>query len=69
MDKDELLAEAALILEQEGWLLERMYRETSSARIRSFNDRYKAWQRKVVEARLQGPLEATGMWPEPPDNS
>jgi len=42
--KNELLEQAALILEQEGWLICRYARETGSGRMRDFADRYKEWQ-------------------------
>lgn len=63
--KDDLLAEAALILEQEGWLTTFYAHETNSTRLRDFSDRYKEWQEKVDSARNQDPT----MWPQPPDNS
>lgn len=65
--KDELLEEAAEILEQEGWLVGRHAHELSgsSARWNAFSKRYSSWQEKVNQARKQG----LDMWPEPPDNS
>jgi hypothetical protein len=58
--------EAALILEQEGWIVERTAHETSSRRMRAFGERYRAWQAKVDQFRAANP-EPT--WPKPPDNS
>ena len=63
--KEELQAEAAFILEQEGWQLSRWARDTGSARLRRFAERYEAWQAKVKALRKSGAQE----WPEPPDNS
>ncbi len=64
-DKTLLLEEAALILEQEGWLLQRLAQETGSGRLRRFFRRYEAWQTKVNAWRSKHPET----WPEPPDNS
>ncbi len=66
MSKDELLAEAALILEQEGWLVVRQAHETGSHRLKKFAARYEVWRAKVAEARR---LDPKVMWPEAPDNS
>lgn len=66
--RQELEAEGAYILEQEGWLLGRAVNSEWGAgqgRMRSFWERYADWQRRVKEFRAQNP-EA---WPEPPDNS
>ena len=64
--RDELLAEAALILEQEGWLLARWLHENPhSSRLKQFATRYKEWQDKVTEYRKEHPED----WTEPPDNS
>lgn len=63
--KQELVDEAAFILEQEGWMLSRFARDTMSSRLSHFSDRYKAWQEKVKAYRAEHPNE----WPEPPDNS
>lgn len=60
-----LLAEAALILEQEGWMLARLAREFNSGRLRAFAERYEPWKKRVQEARKLDP----DMWPEPEDNS
>jgi hypothetical protein len=65
MTKEELLAEGALILEQEGWLIGRFAHETKSARLKWFFERYQEWQKKVKQFREQFP----GEWQEPPDNS
>jgi hypothetical protein len=61
----ELRAEAALILEQEGWLIGRAAHETKSARFSDFYDRYRSWREKVKAFRASNP----NAWPEPPDNS
>ncbi len=63
--KDELLLEAAIILEQEGWLVVRQANDTGSRRLRNFAERYSEWQKKVKAARERDQT----MWPEPPDNS
>jgi hypothetical protein len=65
MTKEELESEAALILEQEGWLLTRLARETNSARLRRLAERYESWLASVSAFRVLYP----GRWPEPPDNS
>ena len=68
MTKDELLAECALILEQEGWLIGRAVHSewgAGNSRMRRFYDRYQAWQNKVNEFRKNNP----GVWDVPPDNS
>ena len=65
MSRQALEAEAALILEQEGWVLVRLSRESPSGRLRQFAERYQAWQDKVKEFRAAHPEQ----WPEPPDNS
>jgi hypothetical protein len=65
MTKEELLAEGAFILEQEGWLIWRYVRETESRRLRNFAERYQEWRNKVKQFREQFP----GEWQEPPDNS
>ena len=62
-----LLEEAALILEQEGWLVERAGYDTGSSRMRRFGERYRAWQTKVDEFRKSTPQAEA--WPKPPDNS
>jgi hypothetical protein len=66
MIKEQLLAEAALILEQEGWLVTRIARESGGHRIRAFSARYEAWQAKVAALRLCSPDDH---WPAPCDNS
>ena len=63
--KEELVLEGALILEQEGWLVQRMAREYPSRRIEAFADRYFEWQQKVNSFRKEGNSD----WPVPPDNS
>lgn len=66
--RQELEAEGAYILEQEGWLLGRAVNSEWGAgqrRMRSFWERYADWQRRVNEFRAQNP----DVWPEPPDNS
>ena len=66
--RQELEAEGAYILEQEGWLLDRAVNSEWGAgqrRMRSFFERYDDWRRRVKEFREQNP----GAWPEPPDNS
>lgn len=65
MTKQELEAEAAVIFEQEGWLLVRLAREGHSSRVRRFSERYQEWQAKVNAFRQEHPDE----WTEPPDNS
>ncbi len=61
-----LLEEAALVLEQEGWLLGRMQHEgRGGGRINQFADRHKQWLEKIKAFRVQNP----NTWPEPPDNS
>jgi hypothetical protein len=68
MTKEELIAEGALILEQEGWLINRVvYSEcgAGNGRMRNFSDRYTQWQVRVNEFRDQHP----GEWPVPEDNS
>lgn len=65
MTKDELLAQAAQILEQEGWLVERMAREAVSHRLDSFAERYRLWQQEVDAYRALNP----DAWLAPPDNS
>lgn len=62
--KDELLAEAAFILEQEGWLIGRAAHEIGSRRLAAFEKRYQEWREKVKEFRKLNPD-----WKEPPDNS
>lgn len=64
--KDELLLEAATILEQEGWLVCRQANDVSSHRWSNFAERYTEWQQKVRQAREADP---DAMWQEPPDNS
>jgi len=60
------LEEAALILEQEGWLVSRHSREEPrSRRWGDFATRYEAWKARVEMYRGAHP----GKWPEPPDNS
>ena len=66
--KEELLAEAALILEQEGWLIRRFAHEIGSSRLRMFAKRYENWQNQVNEFREQSP-ENLQNWPIPLDNS
>jgi hypothetical protein len=61
--KEKLMEEAALILEQEGWLIERCAHETGGSRLRRFSERYKDWQSKVKSFREQD----LNVWPEPPD--
>jgi hypothetical protein len=61
----DLEAQAALILEQEGWLVGRQAHESGSSRMTAFNDRIVAWRRELQEFRANHPSE----WPEPPDNS
>jgi hypothetical protein len=63
--KQSLLEDGAFILEQEGWMLARWARETSSSRIRQFSERYEAWVSRVRAFREANP----GVWKEPPDNS
>lgn len=66
--RQELEAEGAYILEQEGWLLGRAVNSEWGAgqrRMRSFFERYDDWQHRVREFREQN----SGVWPEPPDNS
>ena len=63
--KQEILDEAAFILEQEGWMLSRYANDTHSSRLGRFSERYKAWEAKVKAYRAEHPNE----WPEPPDNS
>lgn len=63
--KEKLEAEAALILEQEGWLAGLFAHELGNNRLRRFAERYTEWQNKVNEFREKFPTE----WPEPPDNS
>jgi len=63
--KQELLDQAAFILEQEGWLVGRAARDTGSSRLRQFHERYAEWQAKVKLFREQHP----GEWAIPPDNS
>jgi hypothetical protein len=65
LTKEELLAEAALILEQEGWLVRRHAYENPLTRMGRFAERYRVWQEKVKAFRVENP-EA---WPEPTDNS
>ncbi|MCK9567895.1 hypothetical protein M0R72_02960 [Candidatus Pacearchaeota archaeon] len=68
MTKEELMADGAYILEQEGWLIDRAANSEYGAgnrRLMSFSERYVDWQRRVKEFRQQNP----GVWPEPPDNS
>ena len=66
MTKEELVAEGVLILEQEGWIVERLAHEAGSGRrVRAFAERYTEWQQKVNEFRRTGAV----MWPAPPDNS
>jgi len=60
--KEGLIAEGALILEQEGWLL---VRASDSSRMRAFAQRYVTWQQKVQAWRAENPT----LWPEPSDNS
>jgi hypothetical protein len=61
----ELKAEAALILEQEGWLIGRAARDMPSARLEWFDERLRSWLEKVKAFRAANP----NTWPEPPDNS
>ena len=61
--KLDLQLEAALILEQEGWLLSSAM--PTSSRMRRFAYRYESWQRRVKEVRQTNPAA----WPEPEDNS
>jgi hypothetical protein len=66
--RQELEAEGAYILEQEGWLLGRAVNSELGAgqrRMRSFFERYDNWQQRVNEFRQQNP----GAWPVPEDNS
>ncbi len=64
--RQQLLETAALILEQEGWLLGRMvYEGGVGRRILQFSERYREWQDQVQAYRTQHP----GAWPEPLDNS
>jgi hypothetical protein len=64
--RNHLLEQAALILEQEGWLLARMTHDgVGGNRVARFRDRFEAWQQKVREFRDHN----AGVWPEPPDNS
>jgi hypothetical protein len=63
--KEELLADAAFILEQEGWLVKRHAHENPHTRMARFSERYAAWQEEVNAFRKEHP----GEWPEPPDNS
>lgn len=63
--KNEFLEEAAVILEQEGWLISRYARDTGSNRLRRFAERVDKWQDAVDAFRLVQPDE----WPRPPDNS
>ncbi len=65
IEKQPLLEEAALILEQEGWQLSRLARETSSRRLSDFSKREQTWAEKVKQYRKDHP----GEWEEPPDNS
>jgi hypothetical protein len=65
MTKEELIMEAALILEQEGWLADRFAYELKNSRLRRFAERYINWQKKVNDFRNNFPNE----WPIPPDNS
>lgn len=65
MNRNELEAEAAYILEQEGWIIGRLAHETQNSRARDFYDRYKQWKQKVNQFRTSNPND----WPEPPDNS
>ncbi len=65
MTKEELLSQAALILEQEGWLIQRMARESASHRLDSFAERYRHWQQELDAFRALNP----DAWLEPPDNS
>lgn len=61
-----LLEQAALILEQEGWLLARMTHDgVGGRRVAQFRDRFEEWRQKVKEFRNQN----AEVWPEPPDNS
>jgi hypothetical protein len=64
-EQEKLLAEAAFILEQEGWILRRSARESRSSRMGQFADRYEAWQAKLDAFRAHNP----GQWPVPTDNS
>jgi hypothetical protein len=63
--RQELEAEGAYILEQEGWVIQRVAHETRTRRTTQFAERSADWQRRVNEFREQNP-EA---WPAPPDNS
>ena len=66
VEQGRLLDEAALILEQEGWLLARMVHDgNQSSRLRRLSERSRAWQNKVDAFRAKHP----GVWREPPDNS
>jgi len=64
MTKQELLEAAALILEQEGWVIERFAYENCSSRLNHLAKRYRDWQNQVNQARAEGQE-----WPVPPDNS
>lgn len=65
-DKMALLSEAALILEQEGWLIERLIHEQSTgSRFKRFAERYRQWQENVDGFRALYP----DAWPPPPDSS
>jgi hypothetical protein len=61
----ELRAEAAFILEQEGWLVGRYARDIHSMRLTIFFERFSSWLEKVKAFRVANP----NAWPEPPDNS
>jgi hypothetical protein len=65
LTKQELLEQAAYILEQEGWLIGRAARDTGSTRLKQFYERYAAWQAEVRALREAQP----GEWAAPPDNS
>lgn len=64
--RTEIEAEAALILEQEGWMIARASHEQPSYnRLKRFAERYTNWMKTVGDYRARNPES----WPDPPDNS
>jgi hypothetical protein len=64
--RTEIEAEAALILEQEGWMIARASHEQPSYnRLKRFAERYTNWMKTVGDYRARNPES----WPTPPDNS
>lgn len=64
--RTEIEAEAALILQQEGWMIERTSKDYPfDTRFSRFAERYRNWMKTVGDYRTSHP----GSWPTPPDNS